>query len=194
MAEAPPRYCTNCGHELRSEDQFCANCGTPVHRAAHVPTPEADVPVPPPPQQGGGTAPPPPQQQAASPAQGRSVGRILLLGCLGVAGLFFLLIIAGVLAAGGGGGGGGGEDVADKPGQQPQQQGGGEQGGGEQEPEQQKPSFSDGTYQVGTDIQPGTYRTREGSRLLLRKTKGFYWRLEQHPGQWQYKRSGCSYN
>jgi hypothetical protein len=25
------------------------------------------------------------------------------------------------------------------------------------------PNFSDGTYQVGTDIQPGTYRTREGS-------------------------------
>jgi hypothetical protein len=30
-----------------------------------------------------------------------------------------------------------------------------------QEPEH--PSFGDGVYQVGTDIQPGTYRTREGS-------------------------------
>jgi hypothetical protein len=32
-------------------------------------------------------------------------------------------------------------------------------------PEQEAPhsNFSDGTYQVGTDIQPGTYRTREGS-------------------------------
>ena len=48
MAEAPPRYCANCGHELRPEDQFCSNCGAPVHRAARVPTPEADVPVPPP--------------------------------------------------------------------------------------------------------------------------------------------------
>jgi hypothetical protein len=79
-----------------------------------------------------------------------------------------------VLAGGGGGGGGG--DVADKPQQEqkaPQQdsqeqpQGQEEQqqpkGGGEQEPEQQEPSFSDGTYQIGTDIQPGTYRTRQGS-------------------------------
>ena len=35
----------------------------------------------------------------------------------------------------------------------------------EKEPEQEAPhpNFSDGTYQVGTDIQPGTYRTREGS-------------------------------
>jgi hypothetical protein len=35
----------------------------------------------------------------------------------------------------------------------------------EKGPEQQAshPNFSDGMYQVGTDIQPGTYRTREGS-------------------------------
>ena len=37
--------------------------------------------------------------------------------------------------------------------QQPRQQGGGEQ----------ESTIGDGTYQVGTDIQPGTYRTREGS-------------------------------
>jgi hypothetical protein len=30
-------------------------------------------------------------------------------------------------------------------------------------PERQVPSFGDGTYQVGTDIEPGIYRTREGS-------------------------------
>jgi hypothetical protein len=45
------RYCRSCGQELRAEDQFCANCGRPVHATAHVPTPEADVPIPPPPQQ-----------------------------------------------------------------------------------------------------------------------------------------------
>jgi TM2 domain-containing membrane protein YozV len=56
MAEAPARYCSNCGNELRPEDQVCQNCGTPVHRAATVPTPEADVPVPPPPQAGGSDA------------------------------------------------------------------------------------------------------------------------------------------
>ena len=49
MAEAPDRFCGNCGHELSTEDKFCRNCGTPAHVAAKVPTPEADAPVPPPP-------------------------------------------------------------------------------------------------------------------------------------------------
>jgi hypothetical protein len=40
------RYCTNCGHQLAESDRFCANCGKPVHETAHVPTPEADTPVP----------------------------------------------------------------------------------------------------------------------------------------------------
>ena len=40
------RYCRNCGRELAEDDRFCPNCGTPVHEAAHVPTPEADRPVP----------------------------------------------------------------------------------------------------------------------------------------------------
>src|ERR671911_880686 len=52
------RHCRNCGHELAETDRFCPNCGTPVHEAAHVPTPEADVDVPSPPQQGVATAPP----------------------------------------------------------------------------------------------------------------------------------------
>jgi hypothetical protein len=56
------------------------------------------------------------------------------------------------------------EDQA-QGGQQEQQEGGGQEPE-PQKPEPQKPSFatfSNGTYQVGTDIQPGTYRTREGS-------------------------------
>jgi|SRR5215204_336789 len=51
------RYCRNCGNELGTGDRFCQNCGTPVHQAAYVPTPEADVPVPPPPQQQAGGPP-----------------------------------------------------------------------------------------------------------------------------------------
>ncbi|QIN82756.1 zinc-ribbon domain-containing protein [Rubrobacter tropicus] len=43
------RYCSNCGQELNEDSRFCPNCGRPVHETAHVPTPEADVPVPPPP-------------------------------------------------------------------------------------------------------------------------------------------------
>ena|SRR5829696_1161882 len=46
MAEAPQRYCGNCGHELSLQDQLCPNCGRPVHQTARVPTPEADMPVP----------------------------------------------------------------------------------------------------------------------------------------------------
>ena len=47
MAEAPERFCGNCGHKLSLEDQLCPNCGRPVHQTARVPTPEADMPVPP---------------------------------------------------------------------------------------------------------------------------------------------------
>src|SRR5215213_173332 len=47
MVEQPERYCTNCGHQLKLEDQFCTNCGMPVHRGARVPTPNADRPVSP---------------------------------------------------------------------------------------------------------------------------------------------------
>jgi hypothetical protein len=47
MVEQPERYCTNCGQELKPEDQFCTNCGMPVHRGARVPTPNADRPVSP---------------------------------------------------------------------------------------------------------------------------------------------------
>jgi hypothetical protein len=51
------------------------------------------------------------------------------------------------------------------------------QGAGGQESEQQEGSFSDGTYQVGTDIQPGTYRTSEGS------TGCYYERLSGFSGE-----------
>jgi predicted amidophosphoribosyltransferase len=37
------RFCGNCGNALSEDDRFCRNCGTPVHEAAVVPTPEADV-------------------------------------------------------------------------------------------------------------------------------------------------------
>jgi hypothetical protein len=166
------RYCGNCGHELAEGDRFCPNCGRPVHETARVPTPEADIPVPPPPQQAGGTAPLPPQQ-AEAPQQSWTQRNARLVGCLGIIGvlLFLLLLIAAI--PGGGGGGGGGGNVADKPQQeqnaaqqeQPQQQEEQpqQQGGGEQEPQQSQPTFSDGVFQVGTDIQAGTYRTREGS-------------------------------
>ena len=57
MAEAPERYCSNCGQEIRPEDRFCTTCGSPVQLTAQVPTREADVPVPPP-HQARSTTPP----------------------------------------------------------------------------------------------------------------------------------------
>jgi hypothetical protein len=98
------RYCRSCGQELRPEDQFCANCGSPVHATAHVPTPEADVPVPPPPQQAqGSSAPPQAPQPQSSVQQGRRTPRGPLLGMLGVF-LFigFLGIVQGMLTTGSG--------------------------------------------------------------------------------------------
>jgi len=123
MAEAPARYCSNCGNELSSEDQFCQNCGTPVHQTATVPTPEADVPVPPPPQPFGGTAAPP--QQAVGAQRSWPRRHPLLTGCLGLIGLFLLLIVVIVAAGGGGGGGGGGGDQQAQNPSQDSDQGGG---------------------------------------------------------------------
>jgi hypothetical protein len=167
------RYCTNCGADLREEDRFCPSCGRPVHETAAVSTPDADVSVPPAPQTGEEHRP-------------RISLGLFLVGLLVLIVVLRLLIPTGDGSGGGGGNGGGGGEVAEKPKQerqaaqqeQPQkeeQQAQGEQqeqqDGGGQEPEPQKPdpqqpsfaSFGDGTYQVGADIQPGTYRTREGS-------------------------------
>lgn len=132
------RYCGNCGQELPEDVRFCPNCGRPVHETAQVPTPEADVDVPPPPQQARTAG----QWQTATPeaplfggTQQRSFARRhpILLGCLGLVGVFFLLIIVvGVIGAavggggdqtaGSGGGGGGGQQVQEQAVEGPQVQ------------------------------------------------------------------------
>jgi hypothetical protein len=99
------RYCRNCGYELAEDEHYCANCGTPIQEAAHVPTPEADVPVPPPPeQQGWDTTSPPPSQQAEATSSGRGkiAGR-LFVGCLVVAFALFALFVAVAIVGGVGG-------------------------------------------------------------------------------------------
>ena len=90
MIEQLERYCSNCGHELRPEGRFCSNCGMPVHRAAGVPTPKADRPVPP--------LPPPTQQigrrrrglQGSGALRGRG-RKLLVLSVLGVLVLYLVL-------------------------------------------------------------------------------------------------------
>ena len=112
MAETPARYCSNCGHELSSEDQFCPNCGSPVHETATVPTPEADVPVPPPPPQAAAAAAPPPQAEGAQRSWPRR--HPYLTGCLGLVGVLALLVIAliAIIAIANGGGNGGDEPAS----------------------------------------------------------------------------------
>jgi hypothetical protein len=140
VAEAPARYCSNCGHELGDAAQFCPNCGSPVHRTAHVPTPEADVPVPPPPnqQQASGTQSFAPT--GAAPRQHSLAGR-LLVGCAGLVVLSFLFV--GCLALLSSGGGGGGEsakkDVQSSAGDGKKEAEGPEAEPQQPEPQQEKP-------------------------------------------------------
>jgi hypothetical protein len=154
MAESPSRYCGNCGRELSQEDQFCRSCGAPVHEAARVPTPEADVPVPPPPQPGGAgpIAPQPPAQESGGGRRRHPI----LLGCLGVLGLLLVVIIIGAALGGGdetatgGGGGGQGQDQQQDQGQRDEgQQGQGQDQQGQDQ--QQAPKL----YQVGETAKVG---------------------------------------
>ena len=99
------RYCRNCGQELAGGDRFCPSCGAPIQEAAHVPTPEADVPVPPPPrQQGWETTTPAPERAAPEPPP-RSTANKIFLGCAGL--VVVLVLFVGCLAVLGSGGGGG---------------------------------------------------------------------------------------
>jgi len=77
MVEPPQRYCSNCGQQLRPEEHVCPNCGSPGHETAHVPTPEADVPLSPAPQPDTGeSASPPSQEPPQEPPQEPSQERV----------------------------------------------------------------------------------------------------------------------
>src|SRR5215203_564617 len=115
--ETPPRYCSTCQHELKPEDLSCPKCGTPLILGAHVPTPEADRPVPVPPQPGAGSPGEPAQEQAAQEqaaqeqaTQEQAAQRgwwrrhPILSGGLGI--IVVLLVFISVVGSLGGGGGG----------------------------------------------------------------------------------------
>jgi Domain of unknown function (DUF4352)/zinc-ribbon domain len=112
------RYCRNCGQELTEDSRFCPNCGTPIQEAAHVPTPEADVPVPPPPQQQAWETTTPRPEQATPQPPGRSTANRIFVGCAGL--VVVLVLFVGCLAVLGSGGnqqpsGSGGEEAAQQP-------------------------------------------------------------------------------
>ena len=39
-------FCTNCGHPLADDANFCPECGSPVYRAEPEKMPETEVTVP----------------------------------------------------------------------------------------------------------------------------------------------------
>lgn len=98
------RYCSNCGQALNEDSRFCPSCGRPAHETAHVPTPEADVPVPPPPRQQQASGSQSFAPTGAAPPQQRSLAGRLFVGCAGLIVLGFLFV--GCLAVLGSGGGG----------------------------------------------------------------------------------------
>jgi hypothetical protein len=99
------RYCGNCGNALSEDDRFCRNCGTPVHEAAVVPTPEADVEAPSLPQQD--AEDPPPQTERVEPPPA-SRPNILIVALKAALRVYMRLTLAGkvllVLAVLGGAG------------------------------------------------------------------------------------------
>lgn len=171
------RYCGNCGNELAQDVQFCPSCGRPAHETAQVSTSEARVDVPPPPHG---------QDTETGTHQGVQRRRHpVLIGCLGIIGILIFLVILGSIIGGGdntannnneasGGNNGKKAQKAKNSGQGGQVEaqkvkssGKGQRSGlaskPKPTPKPEEPGFSDGTYQVGADIKPGTYRTREGS-------------------------------
>jgi hypothetical protein len=170
------RYCRNCGQELPEDSRFCPNCGTPIQEAAHVPTPEADVPVPPPPsqQQVGGSASQP-QQQATIPQEGWRQRHPILTGCLAIIVLLFLgVVLSSVYSlavySGGGDGdaAGGGNQAQQEKKEQPAQE--------QQRPAQEKEQPSQGkqanegqnrSYGIGDTVPVGdvSYKVTGAKRV-----------------------------
>ena len=97
------RYCRHCGQELSEDSSFCPNCGKPIQETAHVPTPEADVPVPPPPRQQVWETATPPSGQTNTMPQRRSNRFWVFVGSAIVIVVLLLGAMVTALNVGGGG-------------------------------------------------------------------------------------------
>ena len=152
MAEGGRRFCENCGAEVRQTANFCPNCGTAQHPEPEAPTgPLSPAYEPDRTRASSDPGDHPPQEQSHDSNLMRNIIVVLVL-------LIMLLILISRCGSGGGSkGGGGGSTTATEPTTQEQAN------KKEKATEDPNPHFSDGTHRVGEDIQPGTYRTREGS-------------------------------
>lgn len=157
MSESGRRFCENCGTEISQTTNFCPNCG-----AAQRPDPE--VPTGPPPltpEPGristprASDVPPPPPPQAQGSCL-RTIGGVVVI-------LVLLIVLAGLCGGGRENSKGGSTTDSDTTTQKEAQKKPVSKQKEEKAAADPNPHFGDGTHQVGTDIEPGTYRTREGS-------------------------------
>jgi zinc-ribbon domain len=177
LTEGGRRFCENCGTEIRQSTNFCPNCG-----AAQRPDPEVPTGPPPPTPEPGRIStprasdvpppPPPPQQPQRSIL--RTIGGVVVI--------IVLLIILARLCDGGGGtaGKGGTTTASDSSTQEEAQKKPASKQKEEKAAADPNPNFGDGTHQVGTDIEAGTYRTREGSSgCYYARLSGFQGGMEE---------------
>ena len=177
MAETPGRYCSNCGQELGVAGQFCPNCGSPIHLTAHVPTPEANVPVSPLPQPGSARSTnfgPITQGQPAQ--QGTARRHPILTGCLGVVVLFFLLAIIGAAIGGSDETAGGGGAAANNDAQPSAKDANNEAKESEpqEEPEPEKKPRPEPRYSVGQTAQVGNVKWKVTDAFLTDRLKSTF--------------------
>jgi len=149
------RFCENCGAEIRQTANFCPNCG-----AAQLPEPE--VSSSPPPEAGRSTPSDSTVQQSPEqePQESHTIRNAIIILVL----IILLIILIRGCTGGGGSTSRGGSTTASETSKQEEAQ---KEPASQQKKEKAavdpNPHFDDGTHQVGSDIQPGTYRTREGS-------------------------------
>lgn len=176
MSEDGRRFCENCGREVRETTNFCTNCG-----AAQRPDPEVPTGPPPPVPEPGristpdvpGIPPPPTPNQSGGGLWGSPRRSLITI----------LVIVVIVIILGRGCGGGPDTSTSSSSGDKKEDaktEAKKELDEKPKEKEDSNPNFSDGTHQVGTDIQPGTYRTREGSSgCYYARLSGFQGGLEE---------------
>src|SRR5215210_8573078 len=151
------RFCENCGTAIRETANFCPNCGAAQHPEPEAPAgPLSPAYEPDRTQASSDPGDRPPQEQSHDSNLMRNIIVVLVL-------LIVLLILISRCGSGGGSKGGGGGSTTASEGTTQEQAKGQEKKKQEKATEDSNPSFGDGTHRVGEDIQPGTYRTREGS-------------------------------